>query len=88
MIKNFPLIGFKMLGEWEKQDSIWITWPHNRKDWPGLFKFIPKTFAEIISAISRILSSLISEQETLSDDHASSKIKSTSATTFVISKYA
>ncbi len=53
MIKNFSLIGFKMLGEWEKQDSIWVTWPHNRKDWPGLFKFIPKTFAEIISAISK-----------------------------------
>ena len=53
MIKNFSLLGFKMPGEWEKQDSIWITWPHNGKDWPGLFKFIPITTAEIISAISR-----------------------------------
>ena len=41
MIKNFSLLGFRMPGEWEKQDSIWITWPYNKKDWPGLFENIP-----------------------------------------------
>ncbi len=43
---------------------------------------------KIMSAISSIPSSLISEQETLSDDHASSNINCTSSTTCVISKYA
>ena len=53
MIKNFSNLGFRMPGEWEKQDSVWIVWPHNKKDWPGLFKNIPNTIAEIISSISR-----------------------------------
>ena len=53
MINDFSLQGFTMPGEWEKQDSIWMTWPYNKNDWPGLFKSIPKTVAEIVSAISK-----------------------------------
>lgn len=53
MIKNFSLLGFRMPGEWEKQDSIWITWPYNKKDWPGLFENIPFTVSKIVSAISK-----------------------------------
>jgi len=53
MIKDFSRLGFRMPGEWEKQDSIWITWPYNKDDWPGLFKYIPPTVAKIISAISK-----------------------------------
>ena len=52
MIKDFSRLGFRMPGEWEKQDSIWITWPYNKDDWPGLFKYIPQTVAKVISAIS------------------------------------
>ena len=52
MIKNFSLLGFRMPGEWEKQDSIWITWPYNKKDWPGYFNSIPGTIANIISKLS------------------------------------
>ena len=53
MIKNTSLLGFRMPGEWEKQDSIWITWPYNKKDWPGLFENIPLTVSKIVSAISK-----------------------------------
>ena len=53
MIKNFSLLGFRMPGEWEKQDSIWITWPYNKKDWPGLFENIPFTVSKIVAAISK-----------------------------------
>ncbi len=53
MIKNLPEAGFRMPGEWEPQDAIWITWPYNRNDWPGLYKYIPTTVAKIIAAISR-----------------------------------
>ena len=51
MIKNSSLIDFRMPAEWESQDSIWMTWPYNRKDWPGLFEYIPQKVAEIIATI-------------------------------------
>tara|TARA_A100001015_G_scaffold309034_1_gene407739 strand:+ start:6897 stop:7910 length:1014 start_codon:yes stop_codon:yes gene_type:complete len=41
-----------MPAEWEKQKSTWIAWPHNKKDWPNKFQFIPHVFCEIISKIS------------------------------------
>ena len=43
----------RMPAEWEKQKSTWIAWPHNKKDWPNRFHFIPYIFAEIISYISK-----------------------------------
>ena len=36
------LDGFRMPGEWESQKSVWIAWPYNENDWPGLYKFIPE----------------------------------------------
>lgn len=44
---------FRMPAEWEKQDSTWLAWPHNKNDWPGLFAKIPDVFREIISSISK-----------------------------------
>ena len=43
----------RMPAEWEEQKSTWIAWPHNKKDWPNKFDFIPEIFAEIISHISK-----------------------------------
>jgi Peptidylarginine deiminase and related enzymes len=45
--------GFRMPAEWERQDSTWIAWPHNKNDWPGLFTNIPNVFREIILNISK-----------------------------------
>ena len=42
-----------MPAEWEKQSSIWITWPYNQNDWPGLFQFIPAVVSKIITLISQ-----------------------------------
>ena len=47
------LKGFRMPAEWETQKSVWIAWPYNKKDWPGLYQFIPKVILEIISKISK-----------------------------------
>lgn len=43
---------FRMPAEWEKQEAIWLSWPHNKKDWPGKFEPIPWVYAEIIRHIS------------------------------------
>ncbi len=53
MNNNLSLIGYRMPAEWELQESVWIAWPYNKSDWPGLFKNIPKIVTQIISDISR-----------------------------------
>ena len=50
---NEKFNGFRMPAEWENQESVWIAWPYNKYDWPGLYKFIPKVVLEIINKISK-----------------------------------
>jgi agmatine deiminase len=42
-----------MPAEWEPQEAVWLSWPHNYASWPGLFRPIPHVFAEIVRQISR-----------------------------------
>ena len=51
--KTPSALGFRMPAEWEPQSAVWLSWPHNRKTWPGHFRPIPAKFAEIVAAISR-----------------------------------
>jgi agmatine deiminase len=46
-------LGFRMPAEWERQEAVWLSWPHNRATWPGNFRPIPAKFAEIAAHISR-----------------------------------
>ena len=52
MPKNISLEGFRMPGEWEVQKSVWIVWPYNKEDWPGLFTNIPNVISKIVSSLS------------------------------------
>jgi agmatine deiminase len=42
-----------MPAEWEPQEAVWFSWPHNLKTWPGYFRPIPAKFAEIVAHVSR-----------------------------------
>lgn len=42
-----------MPAEWEPQEAVWLSWPHRRKTWPGLFRTVPMAFAKYVAAISR-----------------------------------
>jgi len=42
-----------MPAEWERQQAIWLAWPHQRRDWPGKFASIPFVYGEIIRHLSR-----------------------------------
>lgn len=44
--------GFRMPAEWEPQEAIWLSWPHNPHTWPGAFEPIPAVFAELTTHIS------------------------------------
>ena len=52
-MKTPAALGFRMPAEWEPQSAVWLSWPHNRKTWPGHFRPIPAKFAEIVATISR-----------------------------------
>lgn len=52
-MKTPAALGFRMPAEWEPQSAVWLSWPHNRKTWPGHFRPIPEKFAEIVATISR-----------------------------------
>ncbi len=46
------VLGFRMPAEWEPQEAIWLSWPHNQETWPGAFDGIPYIFAEIARHVS------------------------------------
>ena len=52
-MKTPTALGFRMPAEWEPQSAVWLSWPHNRRTWPGNFRPIPEKFAEIAATISR-----------------------------------
>ncbi|HEY4247523.1 MAG TPA: agmatine deiminase family protein [Lacunisphaera sp.] len=52
-IKTPASLGFRMPAEWEPQDAVWLSWPHNLQTWPGQFRPIPGIFAGIVAQISR-----------------------------------
>ena len=54
MLKDLKDPNYRMPAEWEKQKSTWVAWPHNQRDWPNKFEFIPFVFCEIISNLSLI----------------------------------
>jgi agmatine deiminase len=41
-----------MPAEWEPQEAIWLSWPHNKTTWPeGLLTEVERSYAEIIRAL-------------------------------------
>jgi len=41
--------------EWEAQDSIWFSWPHNKVTFAGHFDPIPAAFAELVNTASEFI---------------------------------
>src|SRR5215831_2338778 len=45
-------LGFRMPAEWELQEAIWLTWPHNELTWPeGMLLEVEQSYIEIIRAL-------------------------------------
>lgn len=45
-------LGYRMPAEWEPQEAVWLSWPHNRESWPGAFDPVPGIFVEIARHIA------------------------------------
>src|SRR5262245_61705562 len=45
-------LGYRMPAEWEPQEGIWLTWPHNLLTWPeGMLPEVQRSYVEIIRAL-------------------------------------
>lgn len=45
-----PSLARRWPAEWEPQEAIWLSWPHNESTWPGLYEQIPAAFAALVRA--------------------------------------
>jgi agmatine deiminase len=54
-----------MPAEWEPHQATWISWPHNREDWPGKFAPVPWVYVEIVRHLhqSERVCILVEDQE-------------------------
>src|SRR5438128_7073068 len=44
--------GYRMPAEWEAQEAIWLSWPHNELTWPGsMLAEVERTYIEIVRAL-------------------------------------
>jgi agmatine deiminase len=39
---------YRMPGEWEPHAATWLSWPHERADWPGKLAPIPWVYGEVV----------------------------------------
>jgi len=45
-------LGYRMPAEWEPQEAVWLTWPHNQLTWPdGMLTEVERTYSEVIHAL-------------------------------------
>src|SRR5436190_12792433 len=45
-------LGYRMPAEFERQEAVWLTWPHNEITWPeGMIGEVERTYVEIIQAL-------------------------------------
>ena len=44
--------GFTFPAEWERQEAMWLSWPHKEESWPGKIGTIYKPYCEFIKIIA------------------------------------
>ena len=44
-----------MPAEWEKQQAMWLAWPHQKNDWPGKFEPIVWVYADIVRHLAQVV---------------------------------
>ncbi len=44
--------GYRMPAEWEPHEATWLSWPHNRDSWPGVFAGVEPAMAEFVGTLA------------------------------------
>jgi agmatine deiminase len=45
-------LGYHLPAEWEPHETTWISWPHNREDWPDRFGPIPWVYVDFVRQLA------------------------------------
>jgi agmatine deiminase len=45
-------LGYRWPAEWERQASVWLSWPRNRNSWPDHFEPVPGEFAQFVRLLA------------------------------------
>jgi agmatine deiminase len=45
-------LGYRWPAEWERQASVWLSWPRNPNTWPGHFEPVPGEFAQFVRLLA------------------------------------
>jgi agmatine deiminase len=45
-------LGYRLAAEWERQEAVWLSWPHRLATWPEHFEPIPAVFAGVARRIA------------------------------------
>jgi agmatine deiminase len=43
-----------MPAEWEPHEGTWLSWPHEKTDWPGKFAPVPWVYCEIVRHLAQV----------------------------------
>ena len=50
--KNTPKsLGYRMPAEWEEQEAVWLSWPHNKATWPERIEEVEQSCIGFIKAL-------------------------------------
>src|SRR5262245_4854488 len=44
--------GYRLPAEWAPHEATWISWPHNRDSWPGVFAGVEPAMVEFVRALA------------------------------------
>ncbi|CAN5218869.1 agmatine deiminase family protein [soil metagenome] len=45
-------LGYRWPAEWERHCATWLSWPHNRASWPGVFEHVEPVIAGMVAALT------------------------------------
>ncbi len=52
VIRQPSSVEYKMPAEWEKQEALWLAWPHQKTDWPNKFEPMPWIYGEFVRHVA------------------------------------
>jgi agmatine deiminase len=44
--------GYRQPAEWAPHEATWLSWPHNRDSWPGVFELVEPAMVEFVRALA------------------------------------
>jgi agmatine deiminase len=45
-------LGYRLPAEWSPHEATWLSWPHNRDSWPGVFAGVEPAMVEFVRALA------------------------------------